>query len=215
MLLAASLAVSVCATPVFADDAGTVNRGSAYGNENKAALPIVVKYEATKAFEWSVPSIIDFGKDAGVGNTSTVKANLDASAQGKPAEQVSGGTKWEGTVPKVYVTKNVIDPDETLCIQMEAVGWAYKVKTDKGAELSYTVTTGNVKHGSVLDAALSNRPLEARGSDILAVPAGEAKGEAEMNFELETAATAAEIAGTYTGTLNFTASAYTNVDVGH
>ena len=71
LLLAASLAVSVCAMPVFAT--GTSLPGS------KGSGPSIteVKYVVTEAYEWTVPALIDFGKDAGVNEKREVNTTLD------------------------------------------------------------------------------------------------------------------------------------------
>lgn len=78
LLLAASLAVSVCATPVFAAenmgstsvDSTTVLGGVTTGNTK-------VLYKVTESYQWSIPATIDFGENAGVGKTSRVDANME------------------------------------------------------------------------------------------------------------------------------------------
>lgn len=121
MLLAASLAVSVCATPVFAADhnmgSQTVNSST---NVPGGALVGVgntdVFYKVTESYTWTVPATIDFGENAGVGNTSTVNATLGKDELGKMAVKDSTDNKWKGTAPKIMVTKNVIGVGKNLKI---------------------------------------------------------------------------------------------------
>ena len=40
-----------------------------------------VKYVVTEAYEWTVPALIDFGKDAGVNEKREVNTTLDKDAK--------------------------------------------------------------------------------------------------------------------------------------
>ena len=86
MLLAASLAVSVCATPVFAADMGPQHEDNVIGSSTRNTE---VLYEVTEGFTWSVPTTIDFGMDAGVDNTPTVEAGFDTASGTKASENNS------------------------------------------------------------------------------------------------------------------------------
>lgn len=113
LLLAASLAVSVCATPVFA----TENMGSTPAKflAGIGTGDTKVIYKVKESYQWSIPATIDFGENAGANNTSTVNATLDENGPGKKADN-NGTGKWEGTAPKVVVSKNVIGIGKKLQI---------------------------------------------------------------------------------------------------
>lgn len=65
LLLAASLAVSVCATPVFATGThGTEVSGNASTPNTKSET--TVEYKVTEGYTWAIPATIDFGSNAGV-----------------------------------------------------------------------------------------------------------------------------------------------------
>ena len=196
LLLAASLAVSVCAMPVFAEDAshtGTYGTGPAATD---------VKYVVTEAYEWSVPALIDFGEDAG----PDAKRVVNTTSGKDDASTPSTGTN--GTAPKVIVTKNVIKKDKFLKITLEPAGGLtdFSVKNAEGVELKYTVTLTETTIGSVVNG--SNRKIGTTGTErkILAVPAGTNTAEAKLKFELSTTNESSEKAGTYEGTVQFTAS---------
>lgn len=209
LLLAASLAVSVCATPVFATSAGTtLNRGSK--PVDTTTVPGVgtgdtqVLYKVTESYAWSVPATIDFGEDAGVNNTSTVEANLGENKTGEKAKQ--NGTAWKGTAPKIMVTKNVIGVGKELQITFDTTYLAengeFYVATSGGAEkLYYTVTKLDATGGT-------GEVLSKTNTKVLSVPAGTNTAEQALVFTLSTAANnaagnAAEKAGSYEGHVVF------------
>lgn len=207
LLLAASLAVSVCAMPVFAAD--PPNMGSQAGSENKNGLDTKVLYEVTEGYTWSVPATIDFGKDAGVNKNPKVTTSVDQDdAMTNTGAAASEDNGWEGTAPKVMVTKNVIKKDKFLKIMLAPAGSSadFSVKNAEGVELKYTVTLTETTIGSVVNE--SNRKIGTTGTErkILAVPAGTNTAEAKLKFELSTTNESSEKAGTYEGTVQFTAS---------
>lgn len=208
LLLAASLAVSVCATPVFADDSATTP--SLPGTEATGAdgLTTKVVYDVTGGYTWSVPATIDFGKDAGGGaQKRTVNATETAEKESIKA------TDTAGTAPKVFVTKNVIAPGKTLKINLKADGSAFEVKTSEGgkeAKLTYKVKTTAETIDGTETQLYKEKPVDAvNGTEILALKAGKNTGDVALEFELTTTATSAEIAGTYEGKVVFTADATT------
>ena len=206
LLLAASLAFSICATPVFATGITPV-MGSQNGAAAGTGTDTQVLYNVTKEYTWTLPATIDFGENAGVGNTSTVEAKLEGTDTGVKADKETSGTKWKGTAPKVCVTKNVIGTGETLKIQLKAKDdTAFKVKNESSTELSYEVKTVNAKVDGSTATSYSNQPVAATGTYILALNAGQNTGEVELEFVLTTATSRAEIAGNYTDTVTFTAS---------
>ena len=217
LLLAACLAVSVCATPVFA----TENMSSNITTETSPSNATKVLYKVTDGYRWSVPATIDFGVNAGANNTSTVEANLEQdsknSVKGEPATKESGGTAWKGTAPKVMVTKNVIEPGKALKISLKAQDEnAFKVKTSGTtvAELSYSVKTKAEKKDTHKTDTYSEIEVQPNGSLILELNAGVNTGEVDLEFVLSTTEASAEIAGTYEGHVVFTADATKDATAG-
>lgn len=213
LLLAASLAVSVCATPVFA---GTTdpNMGSNITTMTTPNNTTKVLYKVTSGYHWSVPATINFGEDAGAKNTSTVEANLTqnstGSVKGEPAKKDTDG-KWKGTAPKVMVNKNVIEPGKSLKISLKAEGdTVFQVKTGGVANettLGYSVKTKAEKKDNQDTTNYSEINVQPNGSLILELNAGVNTGEVDLEFVLNTTQASAEIAGKYEGNVVFTADA--------
>ena len=214
LLLAAALAVSVCATPVFADD-GTGTPPNMGPHEIKGTSPYgigvghtSVLYKVTESYQWSVPTTIDFGENAGVGNTSTVEANLGGStAKGEKATPEAGGKALKGTAPRVEVTKNVIGVGKKLQITVDTGknnGTTYK---DGKFYVAVTGTNEELYFGIYKPAAGGNRlPLSNDNYEVLAVPSGTNTSSQDLLFALNTAentANAAEKAGEYKGYVVF------------
>lgn len=199
LLLAASLAVSVCAMPVFADEP---NRGSTpakfVGGIGTGDTKVL--YKVTESYTWTVPATIDFGEDAGVGNISTVEANKD----GDGTKAVRNGTEWKGTAPKIMVTKNVIGVGKELQITFDTTYLAengeFYVATPDGVEkLYYTVTKPAATPGG------TGEKLTKNNTKVLSVPSGTNTAYQELVFTLTTAEgnNAAEKAGSYEGHVVF------------
>lgn len=204
LLLAASLAVSVCATPVFAtenmgsqtvDGSATTPGGALVGNWNTKVL-----YKVTEKYTWSVPATIDFGEDAGPGSkTRIVEANL-GTGNGTEA----GATN--GTAPKVMVIKNVIGAGKNLQITIDTdftENGKFYVETPemtqtgpsqtKFEKLYYTIIKPNAP-GSV-----TGEELTTGKNEVLRVPSGTDTDEQELVFTLTTTSDTAEKAGSYVG----------------
>ena len=216
LLLAASLAVSVCAMPVFAADPPSTpvmgsqevkydGTGYAIGTAHTQVL-----YKVTEGYTWTVPVTIDFGADAGVNNTSTVNATLGKDGTGKTAVKDNADNKWKGSAPKVMVTKNVIGADKTLKIAVstdarEGVtidGTGFYVETSDKKEKLYFKIQKN-------DTAMTE--LTKDNNEVLSVPSGTDTDEQELVFTLQTASNntegnAAEKAGKYEGYVIFSSS---------
>lgn len=210
LLLAASLAVSVCATPVFAADPATTPSLPGTETTGTHSLSTNVQYKVKGGYTWSVPALIDFGEDAGgKSQKRTVNATEAADKESTKATGTAETAGIAGTAPKVFVTKNVIAPGKTLKINLKADGSAFEVKTSedgKEATLKYKVkTTAETIDGAPM-TPYTEKPVDAvNGTDILALKAGKNTGDVALEFELTTAASKAEIAGTYTDTITFTA----------
>lgn len=209
LLLAASLAVSVCATPVFATG---YNMGSetVNGSTNVPGGALIgshdtkVYYKVTESYQWTVPATIDFGEDAGPqSQTRIVEANL-----GTGNGTAAGATN--GTAPKVMVTKNVIGPGKNLQITIDTdftENGKFYVETPKMTKdgpspteherLYYTITKPDAT-GSV-----TGKELTGTENEVLRVPSGKDTDEQELVFTLTTTSKNAEQAGTYNGHVFF------------
>lgn len=210
LLLAAALAVSVCATPVFAADPEMGSQTVTGKNPIGAGVGHTsVLYKVTESYTWTVPITIDFGENAGVGNTSTVDANLDGDKEGKKAEKDSAGTTWKGTAPKVCVTENVIGVGKNLKIAVDTGDHSatsfetdkFYVETADTKEKLYFTITKPVTGGTAVK-------LTKTENEVLRVPSGTNTANQELVFELKTAEgdNVAEKAGTYEGVVAFYSS---------
>ena len=134
-----------------------------------------VAYEVTAGYEWSVPRMIDFGKDKGVNATSKVEMTGEDT---------------------VKVTRNVIPDGQNLHITIEGNEGVFQIKNGNTA-LSYTVS-------KVGTDGISSTPVNS-GDEVLTVPAGTNAASQNLGFVLSTSTGTAEVAGNYTGTAVFTA----------
>lgn len=207
LLLAASLAVSVCATPVFATGAGTTPVMGSQKRDNTKALGGIVAgstnviYKVTESYAWSVPTTIDFGENAGANNTSTVNATLNEDGPGEKAKKENGGAAWKGTAPKVVVSKNVIGIGKKLQITVNTDYYdngEFYVLSGTSEKLFYTVTKLDATGGT-------GEVLSKTNTKVLSVPAGTDTADQALEFKLETANgdNVSEKAGDYTGVVVF------------
>lgn len=137
-----------------------------------------LKYVVGSHYKWSIHTDIDFGHDKGIKKTDVDGAVTDGSDQ------------------KVKVLENVIEEGKKLHITAAGSGTdgAFSVKNGaSGTEvLTYAVKSGE-------------NAVAANGA-VLDVVAGENAGETPMTFTLSTTKNSAEKAGTYTGTITYSAS---------
>lgn len=206
LLLAASLAVSVCATPVFAADP---NMGSNPVNSNNAIAGITtgdtqIRYKVTESYQWSVPATIDFGVNAGENNTSTVNATLDKDKPGTKADN-DGTGKWKGTAPRIVVSKNVIGVGKKLQITVDTEGHTatsyengkfYVEPAGTNERLYFTITKPAATGGT-------EQELTGTDNEVLRVPSGTNTANQELVFTLTTTSETAEKAGDYEGYVAF------------
>ena len=208
LLLAASLAVSVCAMPVFAadhpmgshtvDGSATTPGGALVGNWDTNVF-----YKVTESYTWSVPATIDFGKDAGPKEqTRTVEAKL-----GKDDTGVAAGAT-NGTAPKVMVIKNVIGPGKNLRIYVDTnftEDGKFYVETPKMTKDGPSQTEYEKLYYTITKPATGGTGEELTGTEneVLKVPSGTDTAEQELVFTLTTTSKAAEQAGTYKGHVFF------------
>lgn len=175
LLLAASLAVSVCATPVFA--AGKVEYST--GNPNlRDSATVDVKYDVATTYNWTIHDEINFGESAGV-QTQVIRDDN-----------------------KVTVNDNTIPEKSYLKITVEGSGNPdpdnenhNKFTINNGADgtqiLGYNVNVGgkDIVPGGV----------------ILQMNSGVKSDESSVKYTLDTTTEEVEIAGQYRGTVTYTA----------
>lgn len=207
LLLAAALAVSVCATPVFA----TENMGSTPAKflAGIGTGDTKVIYKVTESYAWSIPATIDFGENAGANNTSTVNATLKENGPGKKADN-NGTGKWEGAAPKVVVSKNVIGIGKRLQITFNTT----YLDKDNGkfyVLASETTKTGDAQaetqklYFKIQKNDKDKTELTQKNNEVLSVDSGTDTAAQELVFTLTTADgdNAAEKAGDYEGHVVF------------
>ncbi len=168
-----------------------------------------VFYKVTESYTWTVPATIDFGENAGVGNTSTVNATLGKDELGKMAVKDSTDNKWKGTAPKIMVTKNVIGVGKNLKIAVspdwfDSNGEFYVETPDTHEKLYFTITKPAATGGT-------GTKLTETENGVLSVPSGTNTAGQELVFTLNTtpnntAGNAAEKAGSYEGHVVFYSS---------
>ena len=199
LLLAASLAVSVCAMPVFAtgttpvvngtnvQDTGETIDSNKTGTANEACTKLT--YEVTEGYKWSIPADIDFGNNKGV--------NQDVTPINSPKTTVT-------------VSDCKIKNGKTLHIDMKGNGGGdatipsgngeFKIKSAEEEKLDYEVKIGDTETGINTEVT--------SGSDVLTLDAGKAALTKYLSFTLKTVRTAenvSEKAGSYHGYAIFTA----------
>lgn len=207
LLLAASLAVSVCAMPVFADE----NMGSNPVDSANAIAGITtgdtqIRYKVTESYIWTVPATIDFGVNAGARNTSTVNATLEKDENGKKADN-DGTGKWKGTAPKIVVCKNVIGVGKNLQITVDTEGHTATSYENGKFYVEPNGTNERLYFTIKKPAASGGTQQELTGTDnvVLRVPSGTNTADQELVFELKTAEgdNISEKAGDYEGYVAF------------
>ena len=207
LLLAASLAVSVCATPVFAAEETGSHEGSNKVGETSANTEVT--YRVDCSYTWTIPKKIDFGANAGVDQTRIVEAiNGDKDAANKPA--TDNGTAGKGNVPKVRVTSNIINDDKTLHISIDTTTTTDGTTYDAGKKEFYVVTgttdptMAQKLYFTIAKSNPASTTWDVATQPVLTVPAGTPTGKQELRFTLSTAnGGTAEKAGTYNGKVVF------------
>lgn len=219
LLLAASLAVSVCAMPVFATGAGTTpTKGSNVVNSSTTTTGVLfgtgqtkVVYKVTESYTWTVPATIDFGENAGVNQKPKVTTNVEQNENLTETGMAASSTNsWAGTAPKIMVTKNVIGVGKNLQITVDTdhtdTNGKFYVETPKMTtagpsktefeKLYYTITKPDTAGGN-------GKVLTGTEKEVLRVPSGTNTSEQVLVFTLETTSKAAEQAGDYEGLVAF------------
>lgn len=204
LLLAASLAVSVCATPVFAASHGTEVEGTDV--EMNTTSQTTVTYTVSEGYKWAIPSAIDFGDNAGLSKKRTVVADQDKDGNYEAASE-----SRDGTSGNVYVTGCKLKPGTKLTISISNTTTDYEPNNNKGffvkttngsnkAKLYYEI----YKEKVVSPATPTPANKLDNTSRILELKAGKDADKQDLTFILTTGAEG-EIAGEYTGTVAFEA----------
>ena len=233
--LAAAMLVSAVAVPVFAEGSNTMqyyyengdyktrtNDGPAENvdtatNQNLTTSGTTqVKYEVHTSYEWSIPSVIDFGSDAGVGKTVTVNAIEKDDTNTTPAQ----GADVHGKAMRVTVSKNVIEYGKSLFIKIETsdqkVYDTDRDKVDPNVSKGFFIANGDGDDAQRLyfsifktfdnDVKNPSAKVASWNKTILEAYAGRNTESQGLIFELNTEnERTAELAGTYMNTLTFTA----------
>lgn len=226
--LAAAMLASAVAAPAFAAGSNTMqyyyengdyktrtNDGPAENvdtatNQNLTTSGTTqVKYEVHTSYEWSIPSVIDFGSDAGVDKIVTVDA-----IEKDDTNTAAQGADVHGKAMRVTVSKNVLEYGKSLFIKIETsdqvydrapdkvdvnIGKGFFIANDDGERLYYSISTTNAFNEK-------NGKVGSWSKPILEAYAGRNTESQGLIFELNTEnERTAELAGTYTNTLTFTA----------
>ena len=207
LLLAASLAVSMCATPVFATENMSSTPAKFVGGIGTGDTKVI--YKVKESYAWSIPATIDFGENAGANNTSIVNATLDENVLGKTAEKDTDN-KWKGSAPKIVVSKNVIGIGKKLQITFNTD------YLDKETGKFYVLASETTKPGDapaetqklyfkIQKNDKDKTELTQKNNEVLSVDSGTDTAAQELVFTLTTAEgnNAAEKAGDYEGHVVF------------
>lgn len=219
LLLAASLAVSVCATPVFADGGTTPATPNTHEEIKKddtteSSSQTEVKYKVTEGYTWAIPATIDFGENAGLSKKRTVFASEEKNGNYSAANE-----KTDGKSGNVYVTGCRLKPGTKLTISISSTTTDYEpndnkgffVKTNNGskkAKLYYEI----YKEKVVSPATPTPANKLDNTSQILELKAGKDADKQDLTFILTTGAEG-EIAGDYKGTVAFEAKVIADATV--
>lgn len=207
LLLAASLAVSVCATPVFAADAShgaEIKKEDTTGSSSQTE----VKYKVTEGYTWAIPATIDFGENAGLSKKRTVVAD-----QGKNGGYSAANDTTDGSSGNVYVTGCRLKPGTklTISISKTVTGASTDYEADRGFFVKTTNGTAKAKlyyeiYKEKVVAPATPTPANKldNTSQILELNAGTDADSQDLTFILTTGAEG-EIAGDYKGTVVFEA----------
>ncbi len=207
LLLAASLAVSVCATPVFAADAShgaEIKKEDTTGSSSQTE----VKYKVTEGYTWAIPATIDFGENAGLSKKRTVVAD-----QGKNGGYSAANDTTDGSSGNVYVTGCRLKPGTklTISISKTVTGASTDYEADRGFFVKTTNGTAKAKlyyeiyKEKVVSPATPTPDNKLDNtSQILELNAGTDADSQDLTFILTTGAEG-EIAGDYKGTVAFEA----------
>lgn len=213
LLLAASLAVSVCATPVFATGTTHVTENS---KDSATNTTTEVKYKVTEGYKWAIPATIDFGENAGVNKKRTVVADQEKDSSNYSAADAN----TDGSSGNVYVSDCRLKPGTKLTISISKATTMYDgtngfyVKTTNNAALSNNTAKlyYEIYKEKVVSPATPTTGKLNNTSQILELKAGKDADKQDLTFILTTGAEG-EIAGEYNGTVAFEAKVTSDATV--
>ena len=159
----------------------------------------MVTYNVESSYTWSIPATIDFGDNAGVGKTRTVKANTAANVASKEATDTK-----DGTAPMVCVTENIIAPESALKISIDTGTSSFQNGSFVvGIQGKKTWELLNFNIAKLGEDGTVGEALDASNSEVLSVPSGTKTGKQALVLTLKTTDGEVEKAGEYTGTIAF------------
>ena len=151
------------------------------GTTDQTTASADVKYTVTQGYEWTIHSEINFGQDKGVGEDGIVAKESNA----------------------VTVLKNIIPSGKNLVITVVGSG--------KDGAFTITNATDGGSATTVLPYSVAKKGTDAstdiqpKGT-VLTVAAGKNTDSADLTFTLAARLGTAEVAGSYKGTVTYTAS---------
>lgn len=199
LLLAASLAVSICATPVFATEIKT-NPGGIQETTGVTVSDMTssqdahtkLTYTIVSSYKWSIPSDVNFGDNESLDN------DIVANNVTKSTVEVD-----ECHIPNNKVLKIKIKGNGGGSAEPTEASKSFKIKSGENKTLDYEV------RASETTSFDSSNPLEVDG-EVLSVNPGTKKVTRNLQFTLKTklaggSENKAEYAGSYVGYAIFTA----------
>lgn len=208
-VLAAAMALSAGATTAFAvgydasgladsdwqtafysvtydtSDANTAKKATVSGSDN-SNLSTTVTYAVTEGYEWTIHSAINFGKDKRDEKDATAGATIEKTGNNVNVtkNRIKKGKKLRITVKGTYKNTSNVDTE------------GFKVATAEGETLDYAITSDS--HANAYTAVDTD--------PVLTVDAGTDTGAVALTYTLTTTSDNAETAGTYSGTVTYTAA---------
>ena len=205
LLLAASLAVSVCATPVFAtgtigpnlkpnvqQDGGVKVSGTETGSQE---AHMKLEYDIETSYVWRIPADVNFGKDESLNEDIVIGGKADV-------RKVEVG---ECHIPKNTMLKIKIEGNDGGEDKPTAQTRQFKIKSVEGQTLEYEVWANDTNNFG--DTSTGARKLGV-GVDVLSIAPGEKSETKYLQFILKTKddrINTSVYAGSYVGYAVFTA----------
>ena len=198
LLLAASLAVSVCAMPVFATEiksnpSGIQESGATVNNMTGSQdAHTKLTYTIASSYKWSIPSDVNFGE------SESLESDIVANNVTKSTVEVD-----ECHIPNKKVLKIKIKGNGGGSAEPTEDSKSFKIKSDEDKTLDYDVRASETTSFEGIS------PLAVDG-EVLSVNPGTKKVTKNLQFTLKTkladgSNNKAEYAGSYVGYAIFTA----------
>ena len=205
LLLAASLAVSVCATPVFAtgtigpnlkpnvqQDGGVKVSGTETGSQE---AHMKLKYDIETSYVWRIPADVNFGNEESLNKDIVIGGQNDVRKVEVGECHIPSGTKL-----KIKIEGNDGGEDKPTAETRQ-----FRIKSVEGQTLEYEVWANSTNNFG--DASTGAKKLGV-GVDVLSIDPGEKSETTYLQFILKTKndrLNASVYAGNYVGYAVFTA----------